>query len=264
MQYVYPVVSRRAAGVSIGVNLNPNNACNWRCVYCQVPNLKRGGPPPLNLSLLEEELVRFLKWAVQGDFLATRVSQGARRLVDIAFSGNGEPTSAPEFSDAVACVEGVLNDSGLSDKLPMRLITNGSLLDRKSVQAGIARLGRASGEVWFKMDATTTEGLARINGTRMQPATLVRRLSLCSKLAPTWVQTCVFSFDGKLPSASEWQHYLEFLAPLADTLAGVHLYSLARPSFQREAARLGRLTGRDLELIAQQIRASGLTVKVSP
>jgi len=27
--YVYPVVSRRAGGVSVGINLNPNNACNW-------------------------------------------------------------------------------------------------------------------------------------------------------------------------------------------------------------------------------------------
>jgi wyosine [tRNA(Phe)-imidazoG37] synthetase (radical SAM superfamily) len=39
MKYIYPVVSRRAGGVSIGINLNVNNACNWRCVYCQVPNL---------------------------------------------------------------------------------------------------------------------------------------------------------------------------------------------------------------------------------
>ena len=42
LTYVYPVVSRRAGGVSVGINLSPNNACNWRCVYCQVPNLQRG------------------------------------------------------------------------------------------------------------------------------------------------------------------------------------------------------------------------------
>ena len=41
LRYVYPVVSRRAGGVSVGINLNPNNACNWRCVYCQVPRLVR-------------------------------------------------------------------------------------------------------------------------------------------------------------------------------------------------------------------------------
>ena len=45
MTYVYPVVSRRAGGVSVGINLNPNNACNWACVYCQVPDLARGTAP---------------------------------------------------------------------------------------------------------------------------------------------------------------------------------------------------------------------------
>src|SRR5687768_11026624 len=54
--YVYPVLSRRAGGVSVGVNLNPNNACNWRCIYCQVPDLKRGPAPRINVPQLESEL----------------------------------------------------------------------------------------------------------------------------------------------------------------------------------------------------------------
>jgi hypothetical protein len=58
--YVYPVISRRAGGVSVGINLNTNNACNWACVYCQVDNLTRGGPPPIDLDLLESELKGFL------------------------------------------------------------------------------------------------------------------------------------------------------------------------------------------------------------
>jgi len=28
LTYVYPVLSRRSGGVSVGINLNPNNACN--------------------------------------------------------------------------------------------------------------------------------------------------------------------------------------------------------------------------------------------
>ena len=48
MKYIYPVVSRRAGGVSIGINLNTNNACNWACIYCQVPNLTRGTAPPVD------------------------------------------------------------------------------------------------------------------------------------------------------------------------------------------------------------------------
>lgn len=264
MRYVYPVISRRAGGVSVGINLNPNNACNWRCIYCQVPDLTRGGPPPIDLTLLERELDGFLHEAIAGDFMATRVSAGSRRLVDVAFSGNGEPTSAREFPAAVEIAVRVMAARGLAPELPLRLITNGSLLDRKAVQSGIARLGRTGGEVWFKFDAGTAAGLARINGTRAQPEVVARRLACCAGLAPTWVQTCLFRLDGAAPTEAEIRAWLALLAPLASTLAGVYLYSLARPSQQKEASRLERLEAGALEAVAARIRQLGLKVRVSP
>lgn len=264
MCYVYPVVSRRAGGVSVGINLNPNNACNWRCIYCQVPDLKRGGPPPIDLPLLERELHQFLAWAGSGDFMVTRVPDGARRLVDVAFSGNGEPTSAAEFAEAVAIVRRVLAAHDLAESVVLRLITNGSLLDRKAVQAGIASIGRAAGEVWFKVDAGTAAGMARINGTRARPELVARRLACCAGLAPTWVQTCLFRIDGRPPIEHELSAYLALLGPLAPALAGVHLYSLARPSLQKEAPRLGRMEAGWMEEFAHRVRQTGLTVRVSP
>ena len=264
MRYVYPVISRRAGGVSVGINLNPNNACNWRCIYCQVPGLTRGGPPAINLELLERELGSFLDWAVAGDFMATRVPAGVRQLVDVAFSGNGEPTSAAEFPGAVAIVEQMLVARGLAGQVKIRLITNGSLLERKAVQAGIARIGAASGEVWFKLDAATPAGLARINGTRVRPEAVARRLARCAALAPTWVQTCMFRLDGEAPAEAELEAYLELREAQAATLAGVHLYSLARPSLQTEAPRLGRMDEASLAAFARRIRHLGLTVNVSP
>jgi wyosine [tRNA(Phe)-imidazoG37] synthetase (radical SAM superfamily) len=264
MRYVYPVISRRAGGVSVGINLNPNNACNWRCIYCQVPDLKRGGPPPIDLALLERELDGFLHDAIAGDFMATRVPAGSRRLVDVAFSGNGEPTSAREFPAAVDIAERVMAAHGLAGNVPMRLITNGSLLDRKAVQAGIAKLGRSGGEVWFKFDTGTAAGLARINGTRAQPEVVARRLACCAELAPTWVQTCLFLIDGAAPAEAEIRAWLALLAPLAPALAGVHLYSLARPSLQKEAPRLARMEPEALEVVANRVRQLGLKVRVSP
>ena len=53
-KYIYPVVSRRAGGLSLGINLNTNNACNWQCIYCEVPNLVRGKPEPIDLKELEK------------------------------------------------------------------------------------------------------------------------------------------------------------------------------------------------------------------
>ena len=35
-RFVYAVVSQRADGLSIGVNMNPGKLCNFDCVYCEV------------------------------------------------------------------------------------------------------------------------------------------------------------------------------------------------------------------------------------
>ncbi|MCX7171686.1 MAG: radical SAM protein, partial [Proteobacteria bacterium] len=143
MRYVYPVISRRAGGVSLGINLNPNNACNWRCIYCQVPNLKRGAAPATDLALLESELRTMLRELLVGDFMVTRVPEGSRRLEDIAFSGNGEPTSAPAFLEAVQLVLRLMDEFELRGKIALRLITNGSLIDNPNVQLGLDLLKQA-------------------------------------------------------------------------------------------------------------------------
>lgn len=265
MRYVYPVLSRRAGGISIGINLNPNNACNWRCIYCQVPNLTRGGPPPIDLALLEQELTTLLGSIADGSLIIDHDAQshGLPALRDIAFSGNGEPTSAAEFPLAVSLVRNILQAHGLDQQVMLRLITNGSLLDRRNVQAGIENIGNASGEVWFKVDSASTASLALINGTHIKTETVSRRLARCAALAPTWVQTCLFKLDNTLPAEDEIARYLALLAPLAKQLKGVHLYSLARPSLQKEASRLARLDTEYLDNIAQKIRHLGFIVQVN-
>src|SRR3569832_2842597 len=108
MTYVYPVVSRRAGGVSVGINLNPNNACNWACVYCQVPNLPRGTAPDIDLAQLETELRALLTDILRGDFMPPRVPEGARRQNENAKTDNDKPTSAREFPQVVECIGRVM------------------------------------------------------------------------------------------------------------------------------------------------------------
>ncbi len=265
LRYVYPVVSRRAGGVSVGINLNVNNACNWACAYCQVENLTRGGPPPIVLDLLETELAGFLEAALHGDFMAREVPEGSRQLVDVAFSGNGEPTSAAEFADAVIRVRDVLRQHGLAGRLPVRLITNGSLLHRSRVQEGIRILGEMGGEVWFKLDRALAGEAEAINGVPMDAGKVVRNLGRCAHLASTWVQTCWFALDGEAPGPVSRAAYCALLKPLAPKLAGVHLYGLARPSLQPAAPRLKRLSAGAMEAFAEEVRKeTGIRVVVSP
>lgn len=265
LRYVYPVVSRRAGGVSVGINLNVNNACNWACLYCQVENLTRGGPPPLDLDRLSAELRSFLDGLLNGDFMQRHVPPEARCLVDVAFSGNGEPTSAPEFSQAIDRVIAVLNAFELHGKLVLRLITNGSLLYRPEVQAGIKSLGKWGGEVWFKVDRAGAADILEVNGVSMTQEKIARHLEICAALAPTWIQTCWFALDGISPSVAARQAYCDLLRPLAGCLSGIHLYGLARPSLQPAASRLGRLSSDDMNAFADEItKETGIRVIVSP
>lgn len=265
LTYIYPVVSRRAGGVSVGVNLNVNNACNWACAYCQVEGLSRGGPPPVDLQCLAGELDRFLTDAVAGDFMQRAVPPASRRLVDVAFSGNGEPTSAPEFPAAVEVVRAALAARGLLPAVKIRLITNGSLVHRPAVQAGIGAIGAAGGEVWFKIDRVGEAATRAINGVPLAPDRVLRNLLTCAGLATTWVQTCWFAVDGREPSPAERDAYCGLLRQAAGKVAGIHLYGLARPSLQPGAERLGRLDAGALAAFAAEIeKKTGIRAVASP
>ncbi|MDR2366141.1 MAG: radical SAM protein [Zoogloeaceae bacterium] len=265
--YVYPVLSRRAGGVSVGINLNPNNACNWRCAYCQVPDLTRGKAPKIDLDRLEAELRGFLTALCRGEWLARNAPEGARALKDLAFSGNGEPTSAAEFADAVALAARVRAEFALERTVALRLISNGSLLARAHVREGIRRLAQAGGEVWFKLDTGRADTMAKINGVRQAPHAVIRNLAASKALCPTWVQTCVFRWDGQPPDASEIDAYLDMLGRAnADggMIEGVLLYGVARPPLQPEGARISPLSAAELAMIVSRIEEKGLTVRVSP
>ena len=264
LTYVYPVVSRRAGGVSVGVNLNPNNACNWRCVYCQVPGLVRGAAPPIDVDRLEAELRGFLGRAQRQEWLASHVEEPYRRVVDVAFSGNGEPTTSTQLDEIVARVLAVLDDEGLAE-LHKVLITNGSMMHRPAVQQAVARLGQAGGEVWFKLDSATARGRRSINDAASSPAQARENLRTCARLCRTRIQTCVIAIDGQPPSEDEQAAYLALLAeelaagtPLVDVL----LYGMARPPQQPGAQRLSRLPEAWLHGYAERIRAVGLDVVV--
>jgi len=266
MRYVYPVVSRRAGGVSVGINLNPNNACNWRCIYCQVPDLARGTAPPVDLALLETELRSFLNELLHGDFMQTRVPEGARRINDIALSGNGEPTSAAEFPDVIGLIARVRRELTLPEEVKTVLITNGSLLHRPEVQQGLRDMATMRGEVWFKVDRASEAGMLRVNDTHVRLDKVRENLIATIDVCPTWLQTCWFALDGEPPTRQDEDDYLDFVAGLlrdGQSLCGVLLYGLARPSLQQEAPRLSALPASRLQHFADRIAGLGLPVKVS-
>jgi len=266
LTYVYPVVSRRSGGVSIGINLNPNNACNWQCVYCQVPNLTRGAAPEVDVFLLEDELRGLLEEVGSGQFFEHYGLPPEQRTIrDIALSGNGEPTSCPQFAAVVGVIGQVCADFELFSRIKLVLISNGSLMQKSEVQRGLAHWSELGGEVWFKLDSATAAGRERINRIHLPNESVRRNLEACTRLCPTWLQTCLFAYDGQPPSATEQAAYLEFLSGLASdgiALEGALLYGLARPSLQPEAGRLSTLPEAWLPAFAKKIEALGIAAQV--
>lgn len=262
LTYLYAVLSRRAGGVSIGVNLSTNKACNWRCVYCQVPGLVRGKGPPVDLPKLEEELKSVLAEARTGRLFD---NEGPiPPVVDVAFSGDGEPTTSPDFGAAVDLVARVLREVGL--RVPIILITNGTRAASPRIQRALRALAEQGGFVWFKLDRATREGMRSTNGTPVSPERHLERLRACAASCPTWIQSCFFARGGAPPAEPEVAAWLDAIASLVTDrvpLRGVHLYTLARPSYQPEAPELSALDSAWMNALADRVRALGLEARVS-
>jgi wyosine [tRNA(Phe)-imidazoG37] synthetase (radical SAM superfamily) len=267
LRYVYPVVSRRARGVSIGINLNPNNACNWRCVYCQVPDLKRGSAPAIDRPRLEHELRVMLDDVLASDFYDRYgVESIYRRLNDIAISGNGEPTSADDFPAIIDLIGKVMAEYNLLHELDLVLISNGSLIHRPQVREGLERLHQLGGEVWFKVDAATDQGIQKINNAAISARRARSNLITCAEICSTWVQTCVFSWRGETLPGEERGAYIDLISAiekLENHFKGVLVYGLARPSQQPERDQLDPVEPGWLEDFVSDLRDLGVEVRVS-
>ena len=109
-RFVYPVLSRRSEGISVGVNLNPDKVCNFDCIYCQVDRSSQSETRFVEIRQLFDELEHMLQLVASGGLFEhpkfQQTPQQLRRLNDIAFSGDGEPTTFRNFDDIIeACAK---------------------------------------------------------------------------------------------------------------------------------------------------------------
>ncbi len=262
LTYVYPVVSRRAGGVSLGINLNPNNMCNWQCIYCQVPHLKRGVSPRIDLTLLEHELDGFLTDILQGDYLRDHAPAQCQQLCDFAISGNGEPTTCPNFFEVVQLIVRLMKTYGLD--IPLRLITNGSGIHKEGVQAGLGLIAAQHGEVWFKVDGIGEAMTQAINGVSLSSEWQLKQLQKAVQVCPVWIQTCVMAEQSRHENfVGDYVAWLQLALKQGLKPEGVLLYGLARPSMQENGDKIQPVDEGWLSDFAQRIESLGLMVKVS-
>lgn len=270
LKYVYPVHSRRSGGLSIGINLNTNNACNWRCIYCQVPNLTKGAAPEVDFNLLEKELTGFLEEVMNGSFYEEfKVPPEEQVIKDFAISGNGEPTSLKNFDELIQFVGKITSEfKQKNPTLPafkLVLITNGSLLHLPQVQKGLHSWNELGGEVWFKLDSATLEGRLQINNFQISNENVLRNILISLKTCQTKIQTCLLDGAGPGTSETEKKAYQDFLSEVqkASFKPEIMFYTIARTSHQPESEKIKALSFDEMNAFASTLQNAGWTVRVA-
>jgi wyosine [tRNA(Phe)-imidazoG37] synthetase (radical SAM superfamily) len=264
-RFVYVVVSPRAGGLSIGVNMNPDGRCNFDCVYCEV---NRAVPPrdtQLNVEVMAQELVQTLQMAHEGRL---RQFDPYRHLPDellkvrhVALSGDGEPTLCPQFAEAVQSVAHV-RALGRFPFFKLILITNATALDSHAVQYGLRFFTRQD-EVWAKLDAGTQAYMDRVDKPQVPLQKVLGNILALARQRPVVIQSLFLRLNGEEPPAEEIEQYARRLKELKKAGAQISLvqvHSATRPFLHPEC---GHLPLRVLSKIAQAVRrTAGLKAEV--
>jgi len=256
--FVYPVLSRRSGGVSVGVNLNPDKACNFDCIYCQVDRSKKPPEVFVQLDPFEAELRGVLEGLKPGGWLWSEpefasLPEAKRRVTDIAFSGDGEPTTFRNFSEVVRRAVGVKEVLGFGAAKTV-LITNATGLDRPDVQTGLALMDTHNGEIWAKLDAGTEAYFKTIDRTDFPLARVLGNILSCARVRQIVIQSCFMRLNGIGPSDAEISAYISRLNELKQggaKIARVQVYTVARnPAY----GMVSSLPDGEVDRIAARVR----------
>ena len=234
-RFVYPVLSRRSRGISVGVNLNPDKVCNFDCIYCQVDRRSESETRFVEFDQLLGELEAMLTWVASGEIFThpqfASVPEPLRRLNDMAFSGDGEPTTYRNFDVIMERAAELKRKLGL-DAVKMVLITNATMFHRPAVERGLAILDQNQGEIWAKLDAGTEAYYRLIDRTSIPFQRVLDNLVLAAKARPIVIQSLFMQVQGVGPTVSEITAYLERLREIGQAggdIASVQVYTVARP-----------------------------------
>jgi wyosine [tRNA(Phe)-imidazoG37] synthetase (radical SAM superfamily) len=264
-KFVYPVLSRRSHGISIGVNLNPDKVCNFDCIYCQVDRRSEAETKFVETERLLEEIDHMLSLVCSGalfdDEVFRDVPPDRRRLNDIAFSGDGEPTTYRNFDEIIAAVAGLKRRHGLAE-VKLVLITNASMFHKPAVERGLAILDENNGEVWAKLEAGTDAYYQLVERTKVPFRRVLENIASAAKARPLVIQSLFMRIEGIPPAEGEIDAFCDRLTEIVD--AGgrfklVQVYTVARPPAE---SFVTPLTESELEAIAAKVRARGIAADV--
>jgi len=255
-RFIYAVISERAHGLSIGVNLNPEKFCNFDCVYCEVKRGLARQEHPVDVRTLASELTAMLELASQHRLQAQprfrTIPDELMQLKEVAISGDGEPTLCPNFDTAVEAVLRVRSQRRQGFKIV--LISNTAGLFLPQVERGWRQLALED-EIWLKLEAGTQKYMKRVNRPDHMTLQQVMANILCIGCErPIVIQSLFPMLDGEEPSETEidgYLHRLEELTAGGAQISMVQIYSAHRPA---QNPGCGHLPLSTLSRIARRVR----------
>lgn len=264
-RFIYTVISPRARGLSVGVNMNPDKHCNFDCAYCEVNRREPARESRLDVPVMMAELERTLELVQSGEIRERPCYRSAPPellgLRHVTLSGDGEPTLCPNFVEAVEAIVH-LRARGRFSFVKLVLFTNASGLDRPEVAQGLS-LFTPHDEVWVKLEAGTQDYMNRVNRPGCALEKILANILAVARQRPVVIQSLFPSINGAAPPPSEVEAYVQRLRELKEAgaqIALVQIYSATRPTPHSEC---GHLPLRNLSSIAQRVReVAGLKAEV--
>jgi wyosine [tRNA(Phe)-imidazoG37] synthetase (radical SAM superfamily) len=264
-RFVYVVVSARARGLSVGVNMNPDKLCNFECVYCEVHRNEAPRELRLDVEAMAVELERTLITVREGR-LRDRpwyhtLPDELLQLRHVALSGDGEPTFAPNFAENVQAVVHIRALGGFPF-FKLVLLTNATGLDLPQVQQGLKYFTR-SDEIWAKLDGGTQAYLNKVDRMNVPLEKILSNILMIGRQRPVVIQSLFPSINGEEPPLEEIEQYAQRLKELRVNGAQiplVQIYSGTRPT---PNSGCGHLPLKTLSRIAHTVRqVAGLKAEV--
>jgi wyosine [tRNA(Phe)-imidazoG37] synthetase (radical SAM superfamily) len=232
--HVYAVVSRRSHGVSVGINLNPGKECNFDCIYCQVDRSVRPELRKVDLERVALELDAVLRAAADGSLYEAppfnALAPEARGIRDIAFSGDGEPTTYPRLKDAFEAAAEARRRFGL-EATKLVLLTDAAYLAKPAVREALAVLDANNGEIWAKLDAGTDEYFKLIDRPNVSLTQVLASVLDAARIRPVVIQSLFMRVNGLALSDAEVDAYcarLNELLAAGGQIKGIQVHTVAR------------------------------------
>lgn len=245
-----PIKSRRL-GNSLGVNLLPTHKklCNFNCIYCECGWNEE--TKDINDKLNNKESIEIA--------LKTKLIEMKEKnlpLDSITFSGNGEPTMHPEFSEIIDIVVRLRNQYAKDAKISV--LSNATNLLRDDVFNALHKVDNPI----LKLDAGSEKmfyAISKANPKVISFEKTIERLIEFGKDAI--VQTLLLRGENdniKIDNTTEeefglWLDIVKKINPRY-----VMLYPIDRKTPE---SNLEKLSKDELELFANKIRAIGIETK---